>query len=180
MWGNHVSDWEHITVRLEWGVPTAVYLAGHDFGTTCDWYSFSKTNQTHPIIYSAWGSHGCWTNAGAYQYKFVMSVPLVDYCTNGLAWNTWERVQAFDFYAQKGLGTLQGTTWATNQWPAWMSDQFTEDGTGDPFKPGNGLICRWGNPWDSVPGNSCIGEWLLNNGPTGPISKGVWNTNRFE
>ena len=42
IWGNHVGDWEHITVRLMRGpddalTPLQVYLSAHSFGGAYDW-----------------------------------------------------------------------------------------------------------------------------------------------
>jgi hypothetical protein len=65
-------------------------------------------------------------------------------------------------------------------WPVWMSDQFTDAGPGDPAVPGMGPIYRWGNQEDcSVLGipfdiTDLIGVCRLEDGPTGPVSKGVW------
>ena len=61
-----------------------------------------------------------------------------------------------------------------------MSDDFTNPGAGMPTVPGMGPIYRWGNPEDcSVLGipidiTDMIGVCRLEDGPTGPISKGTW------
>ena len=36
-YGHHISDWEHVTVRLKDGQPSAIYLSAHDFGQNLDW-----------------------------------------------------------------------------------------------------------------------------------------------
>ena len=167
-WENHVSDWEHITVRLAWGQPMAVYLSAHNFGAVYPWNSFSKTNATHPVVYAARGSHGCWAEPGDHIYDRIRIVldlyDLVDSCSEGRPWDTWQYVQAFDYNSQTGLGT--------NLWPAWMSVDYTNPGTGDPSVPGHGPIYRWGNPQQ---GDEWFGYWQLVNGPTGPASKTVWD-----
>jgi Concanavalin A-like lectin/glucanases superfamily/Vacuolar protein sorting-associated protein 62 len=172
IWGNHVSDWEHVTVRLVWGQPEAVYISAHDFGGAYPWYlnALGRTNLTHPIIYSAWGSHGCWVNPGSHTYDSIPALgDLTDYCSAGTPWNTWERVAAFDYNAQAGLGA--------SQWPAWMSTDYGNPGTGDPTIPGNGPIYRWGNPRQ---GTCVSGECRLNDGPTGPADKNVWAPGIFQ
>ncbi len=40
-YGNHVGDWEHLTVRLVSGRPYRVFLATHGWGTT---YEFGDPN----------------------------------------------------------------------------------------------------------------------------------------
>ena len=77
-----------------------------------------------------------------------------------------------DFGAQEGL--------MGRAWPVWMSDGFGEPGGGDPMVPGMGAIHRWGNPEDcSVLGipvdvTDLVGVCRLEDGPTGPVSKGTW------
>ena len=72
IWGNHVGDWEHITVRLMRGpddalTPLQVYFSAHDFGGAYDWASVERFADTHPVVYSAWGSHGVWSTPGAHE-----------------------------------------------------------------------------------------------------------------
>jgi len=176
VWGNHVGDWEHITVRLMWAYddqtgwsiqPVQIYVPAHDFGFIYEWDEFPKRNDTHPVVYSAKGSHGIWPTAGRHKYGEAAGEDLTDWTSEGTAWDTWNYLEAFDYNAKQGLG---GSTW-----PLWMSDDFTNPGTcGNPSNPACGPIFRWGNMenecW-SDPINQCI----LATGPTGPISKGVWS-----
>ncbi|MEX1364253.1 MAG: Vps62-related protein [Nannocystaceae bacterium] len=192
IWGNHVGDWEHITVRLLEQpdgsyAPSQVYLSAHDFGGAEDWGSgeVALYDGTHPVVYVAWGSHGFWSQPGDHVYVSIgetdpvfdlcltlVCVELVDRTEAGVAWDTWEHIVGLDFGAQQGLGGAS--------WPAWMSDDFTDPGAGDPAVPGMGPIFRWGNPEDcSVLGipvdiTDIIGVCRLENGPTGPISKDTW------
>jgi len=180
VWESHVGDWEHVTVRLMWVYdeqtgwsvqPVQMYLSAHSFGGIYDWEAIPKTNDTHPIVYSAWGSHGVWLTPGEHDYDEVCHIfgceDLTDWTSEGTAWDTWNYVEAFDYNAKQELG---GSTW-----PLWMSDDFTNPGTcGDPSNPACGPIYRWGNM-----ANECwsdpIGQCLLTTGPTGPVSKGVWS-----
>ncbi len=187
IWGNHVGDWEHITVRLlregDALVPSQVYLSAHSFGGAYGWDEIQRFEDTHPIVYSAWGSHGMWKDPGDHVYMTIgvtdpifdtcislICTDLVDETSEGTAWDTWERLEGFDFMAQEGLGG--------SEWPVWMSDQFTDPGAGDPTIPGMGPIYRWGNPEDcstlGVDISDLIGVCRLEDGPTGPVSKGVW------
>jgi hypothetical protein len=147
--------------------PVQVYISAHDFGGIYEWQAMAKMNGTHPVVYSAWGSHGFWLTAGRHKYGEAgpegSEEDLVDWTSEGTAWNTWNYMEAFDFNLKQGIG---GSTW-----PLWMSDDFTNPGIGDPSNPASGPIFRWGNMrWGSV-----FGYYRLEDGPTGPVSKGVWS-----
>ncbi len=85
----------------------------------------------------------------------------------GAAWDTWLNVETYDHGAQQGLGT--------SLWPVWMSTDFDEpcaEPGCDPSDPASGAIYRWGNPECG----SVFGICRLCDGPTGPVSKGVWDS----
>jgi Vacuolar protein sorting-associated protein 62 len=185
VWGNHVGDWEHVTVRLLDLEPSQIYVSAHSFGGAYAWDSgeVELFEGTHPIVYSAWGSHGLWSSPGEHVYQTIgeevfdvcvtlFCADLIDVTSAGVAWDTWPVVIGFDFSASEGLGDAS--------WPVWMSDTFTEPGAGDASIPGQGPIYRWGNPEDcSVLGipfdiTDVIGVCRLEDGPTGPISKSTW------
>jgi len=189
--GNHVGDWEHITVRLIWVYEKksnqwsrnvqGVYIGAHDFGGAYSWSSVKKEGGTHPIVYSAWGSHGYYTTAGEQKYKDLPE--LVDHTSEGTKWMTWTNVLTYDYSASKGLGG--------NAWPQWMSTDTKSPGVGDPSNPAAGGIYRWGNPEQS--GDNCLRSGIeirgkkldantcrLENGPVGPAHKGVWDRAVFE
>lgn len=171
VWGNHVGDWEHVTVRLMqayddqtgWTLkPVQIYLSAHDFGGIYAWDEIPVTGATHPVVYSAWGSHGVWLEAGAHTYGSALGEDLVDTCSEGTAWDTWNNVTAFDYNAKQGLG---GSTW-----PNWMGTDFKDPGAGNPADPNSGPVYRWGN----TESGCAFGYCQLENGPTGPVSKNVW------
>lgn len=186
IWGNHVGDWEHITVRLQRGqdqslTPVQAYLSAHSFGGVYEWAEIERFEETHPVVYSAWGSHGVWKDPGDHVYMTIgeevwgvcvsiVCTDLVDETNAGIAWDTWERLAGFDYGAKEGLGD--------EVWPVWMSDAFTEPGVAPPEVPGGGPIFRWGNPEDcstlGVDISDLIGVCRLEDGPTGPVSKDVW------
>jgi hypothetical protein len=177
VYGNHVGDWEHVSVRAtpQWDAargwslaPDLVYVASHDFGTLARWSNAPRTG-THLTVYSAWGSHGMWTTPGSHTYQTLTGgIELIDECSNGSAWDTWNRVYAMDYLRQVGLGG--------SPWPRWMSRDQTSAGTGDASNPAAGGIYRWGNPEQG-----CIpGVCRLENGPTGPVNKGVWSANPLQ
>lgn len=180
--GNHVSDWEHMTLRLTlWFddvlgktilIPKKIFLSQHGKVGHATWDDLEKTADGHPIIFSAMGSHGCYPDPGSHLYANYFILKLTDETSEGTPWDTWKRIKAFDYTSRKGL--------SGNIWPTWMSDDFTNPGLGDPSKPSSGAIYRWGNPADGCGLKFISGECKLNDGPTGPISKsGVWDRKTF-
>jgi len=186
IWGNHVGDWEHITVRLLRGeddvlTPSQVYLSAHSFGGVYEWSEVERFEDTHPVVYSAEGSHGVWSTPGDHVYMSIgeevlgvcvtlVCTDLTDITSAGTAWDTWENVAGFDFVEQEGLDG--------ESWPVWMSEDFTAPGEAPAEVPGGGPIYRWGNVEDcstiGVDISDLIGVCRLEDGPTGPISKNVW------
>ena len=188
VWGNHVGDWEHVTVRIdaETLAPRAVALSAHAGGESLTWADLEKTPGGHPIAYSAWGSHANYSRSGNHTYNTISVPPLADInitdrtaaAGESVAWDTWNKIEAFDFYGRRGLGSVA--------WPNWMNTDFTNAGP-DPSNPLAGAIYRWGNTEDTC--GLCLGPqcWdfpdicLRENGPTGPISKStVWNVDLLD
>ena len=175
IWGNHVGDWEHVTIRMspkyihnQWSiVPITVYLSAHAEGNSQNWNDVELKNSS-PIVFSAQGSHAMYFTAGEHTYQ---SFPkLTDICSKGKVFDCSqnERVVPFDYSEKKGLNG--------DAWPTWMSEAFGEGGD-NPQNPASGAIFRWGNTKDGCYENYC----RLEDGPTGPISKGdVWNPNVLE
>lgn len=165
IWGNHVGDWEHLTVRLDSQLnPIAVYMSQHDGGETISWADVEKSD-THPVAYAAWGSHALYSSGGDHTYATV----LTDKCGKGTEWQTWSRVETYDYAAKKGLGS--------SVWPTWMTTDYTSTLPGmDPADPRSGGIYRWGNGK-----NGCVADQCrLEDGPTGPIDKGdCWDRSKF-
>ena len=176
VWGNHVGDWEHVTVRINAQTlePIALALSAHAGGETIDWADIGKTPDGHPIVYSAWGSHANYSQPGAHVYNTIQVPPLDDIqvtdrtssAVDGVAWDTWTNLEFYDWYTRRGLDG--------RNWPKWMGTDFSS--------AASGAIWRWGNTEDTC--GLCLGPlcWdfpdvcLLENGPTGPVSKGsVWN-----
>lgn len=181
IWGNHVSDWEHLTVRLQWAMkdgvwrptPLKVALSAHDGGEQLAWSDIGKfVPTTHPVVYSAKGSHGIWSQPGDHVYKNYGVVKLIDECSDGALWNTWENLAAFDYIAREGIN---------QPWPTWMSTDFKHAGTNPSKHPANGPIYRWGNESRGCADVPVIGKQCrLENGPEGPASKDVWKPWEFE
>jgi hypothetical protein len=184
VWGNHVGDWEHITVRLSWvydpsagwGIkPIHLFVSAHDFGTAHPWDTITTAaGSDHPIVYSAEGGHGNYVTAGTQRYGKVVKLGvtlafLYDYTGEGAQWNTWTNLDTFDYNAAQGLGL--------SIWPRWMSTDYAAacapDNPGcDPYDPASGAIYRWGT---YEFGDCDIGYCRMDSGPTGPVAKGIWD-----
>ncbi len=161
VWGNHVSDWEHVTVRLNLSLtPICIYMSQHSGGQTQYWPDVSKAYETHATVFSAWGSHGLYPDAGDHNY----SVGLNDVTSNGTDWYTWYRVETYDWQLKQGL--------SPSVWPSWMSDRYGDDDSG--------AIYRWGNPHSGSPVPFTSNEYQLGDGPTGPVDKAdVWDVKKL-
>ncbi|EDO47012.1 predicted protein, partial [Nematostella vectensis] len=99
--GHHVGDWEHVTIRLNWNMePLQLYVSAHNFGTR---YNYDKhtgvfrsgnrvlaMHDSHPVVYSALGSHGMWDRPGTHTYKKLFNGEKLQDKTNaGHKWYTW-------------------------------------------------------------------------------------------
>lgn len=186
---NHVSDWEHITVRLtaqrDRGgrmsfMPAAnaremsVSLAYHSEDARYGWAEVPKVQGSgHPIVYSAIGSHGSYLKAGSHKYKSTAVGDLVDYTDEGTAWDTWNKLECFDYDTKQGLGP----TWV-GSWPNWLKKdpKFKELGDED---PASGPVTRWGNYRSGAVKLRFLkldNYYRLEHGPTGPIDKPYFRT----
>ncbi|CCA75387.1 hypothetical protein PIIN_09371 [Serendipita indica DSM 11827] len=107
--GDHIGDWERITVRTVNGVATSVdYHAHGDTGSgTIPWSqtpkfipsspnsppSTSTTDPTaRPVAYVAQGSHGMWSSAGSFTYVNAIIFQLKDTTSDGGVY--WDTVNA--------------------------------------------------------------------------------------
>ena len=155
-YGNHVGDWEHITIRMipdhpgfkgkrmnpnpSGLVPSQIYFSSHADGTLKDWNDVLKSDEQNVIAYAADGSHGFWPSPGKHIYN---STPELSDSTDdeGLAWETKHFVESFSF------------TIATPDTPLpwWLTD-----------------IKRWGN---GRRGTAIAGQSPREEGPTGPLAK---------
>ncbi|XP_033341958.1 uncharacterized protein LOC117229525 [Megalopta genalis] len=116
-YGNHVGDWEHMSLYFkDANYPSAMYVSAHDAGAYYRYdlrsgtfvYESQETRKgifqkpifpervftaggSHPILFSARGSHGLWTAPG--KHKFVRLPRLYDESGFGTAWPTWKKIE---------------------------------------------------------------------------------------
>ena len=178
IYGNHMGDIEHIVVRLErsgsnWA-PTKAYYAWHGDGDTIPWNKVVKSGTTHPIVYPAKGSHGCYPTAGPHNYGKAIGTDLIDNCSDGgPQWQTWNKIVALDYNAEANLNG--------GQYPNWMGQKGTKDFNAH-------AIYRWGNPrMAGNPGDKLVTGIVgifkpsaqtdvrrFDDGPIGPAFKNCW------
>lgn len=124
MFGNHVGDWERVRIRFAGETAQTIKLSYHDSDeidfvpppNTHDGSSPIVMSDTHPILYSAKGSHGSYVKPGKHDYSYFLSDETAD---GGKIWNTYENVVIIDYAP---IGQYVGIN-------SWMN--FTG---------------RWGNP----------------------------------
>ncbi|XP_053977124.1 uncharacterized protein LOC128875516 [Hylaeus volcanicus] len=116
-YGSHVGDWEHMSLYFkDASHPSAMYVSAHDAGAFYRYdlrsgtfvYESQETRKgifqkpifpervftaggSHPILFSARGSHGLWTAPG--KHKFVRLPRLYDESGFGTAWPTWKKME---------------------------------------------------------------------------------------
>jgi hypothetical protein len=145
--GNHVGDWEHLTLRFVDGRPSQIYLAQHEDGATYDVGDKDLSfDDFHPRIYSASGSHGLYSRPGRHVYQTTPVGELADETSTGLEWATYNTVVPFE-WAASGI--------YENDLDFLMIDD------------------RWGNPKDGCGVIEYLSdECVLNDGPVAPLQKG--------
>jgi hypothetical protein len=159
--GDHVGDWEHVTVRLSkftyegitYVKPTMVAFPYHSSISLYQWSEVAKvTGTNHVIAYSAKESHGMWKDLGNHVYQNIVIAQLTDECSAGTAMDCWTILNTYEYkpgdLSGRGLG---GTSWTT---------YFDADYD----NPSSNSVHRWGNPGQG----SAFGQPILGNGPAGP------------
>ena len=76
------------------------------------WAQVQKVSSTHPIVYSAKGSHASYATGG--DHKFKVDVPhffdqtITDKTGKGVAWKSWEHLRDVKKQAWYGYGGAWG------------------------------------------------------------------------
>jgi len=197
--------------------PEQVHMGAHHFGHRRKWNEPSdgcstglqpgieKEGGTHPVAHVATGTHALWpdcssecTGACSTEYLRIgaSGAPICrisDTYARDVSWQTWRRIEAFDWSARRGLGLLVEGQPAAGQgfcatpfggpfeacdehgWPNWLvsvSEVGNEVGNEDPW---TGPIFRWGTDefgCDDPFGGAC----RMTKGPSGPVDKGLWTS----
>lgn len=164
--GNHIGDWEHITVRLmpytENGKafyrPTVVDYSYHSFRSYESWDELEIVDGTHPVAYTAWGSHGMWKNAGTHVYVNAVVLKLTDECSQGTAWDLWKdnAMETYSYDAKSFTGVGIGNS----KWNTCFDLTY--------YDKDSNAVTNWGN-YGIKPPIQIYAQ--LDNGPGGPQQK---------
>jgi hypothetical protein len=119
-WGyyGHEGDWETVTFAFRRGSDDAhisvLWVAREAHGDdTWEWRNAADAaiSDLQPIqVYSAWHSHASWAAAG--EYHRPAPNPGIDYCDNGVLWDTSKRLVNFDAAPVSGSVSYSGL-WGT-------------------------------------------------------------------
>ncbi len=157
--GHHIGDWEHLTIRFKADQPIKIYLSQHTSGASFDWYDnnieyishSSNEPATHPVIYSARGSHALYEKSAEHVYRKIFNgYKLIDITSRGAPWYSWNNIIL-----------LNNNTYKNFNWAQYSG--------------------RWGNPKDGckflgLDIENMFGACILNSGPVGPIMKSYTNS----
>lgn len=103
---NHEGDWERVAVVVTDGEPAAVVFWRHELPTCLvPWGEFEKVEGTHPVTFSARGSHGSYYGEGAFPHAGG-----TDRTSKGREWRTWSEVRAAQTEPWFGYRGLWGVT----------------------------------------------------------------------
>lgn len=94
----------HNEMRFAWGIPDLAGLYANDedeLNRNAILHSFLSYDSTHPIIYSAKGSHGSWPQEGNYKYgkkniPYIVRRQMIDSCDKGYIWDIKNNIILFD------------------------------------------------------------------------------------
>jgi hypothetical protein len=141
-WGEHVGDWEHIILRLEYDNENLhqVFYSAHSAGESA-WQSgntigFVEATQ-HPIVYAARHSHANYTNsgvAGVHGRYFA-----ANRTNKGHAWDTWNNVIGVEWST---LPTVNHQDWIvyTGRWGQTPHNSFGDSPNGPVPPPDFGRV----------------------------------------
>lgn len=164
--GNHIGDWEHVTVRLmkyeesshTYYRPIIVDYSAHNFKNYASWDEVEKIDETHPIAYTALGSHGMWQKAGTHVYVNAFVVKLTDECSQGTAWDLWKNnsleTYCYDSLKHTGYGI------GKSKWNSCFDFDYYNSDSNAVYSWGNR---GWYSPIQIYP--------QLESGPRGPQHK---------
>ncbi|KAG8794095.1 Vacuolar protein sorting-associated protein 62 [Ceratobasidium sp. 428] len=116
--GNHIGDWERMTVRTVNGAAISVDYNAHASGNgagTKRWVDVLKPpGEDRPLGYVADGSHGVWPEPGTWVYEDFIIVQLKDETADGgPTWHAKDNIYAIEY--------LPNATYTGDQ--AWVNYQ---------------------------------------------------------
>lgn len=102
----HEGDWERISIQLDAeDNPLNVFYYHHSGGMIAQWSTINKHDGTHPVVFSAKGSHGSYPDAGFYPTELPGAM---DEAAQGPKWMTWEDLADVTTQPWYGFGGAWG------------------------------------------------------------------------
>lgn len=108
---SHEGDWERVSIQLDSeNLPVNIFFYGHSGGQMAAWSTINFYGGTHPVVFSARGSHASYRDAGEHDTEFCFFLlgcapDLTDY---GLPWQTWNILLNVESQPWYGFGGAWG------------------------------------------------------------------------
>ena len=112
---HHEGDWERISVQLDSSdLPLNVFYYSHSDGQIAYWQTIDKYEGTHPVVYSAKGSHASYPSEGLQQTQCYRDICAHDSTARGPQWLTWENLQKVEAQPWYNFGGAWGAVGAVD------------------------------------------------------------------
>ncbi|MBR1747082.1 MAG: hypothetical protein IJ735_02585 [Clostridia bacterium] len=162
LYGNHVGDWEHVSVALSLEEnadsatvrPLFMETSYHEWRDYTPYDALEKEGK-HPVAYIASKSHGTWASEGTHPYLDLVVFKLTDQTSKGYAWDTWKSIETYVYDAL----SWQGRGVGDSEWNTCFDK--------DVFDPNSRSVIHWGNKGMD---KGIIYKYFVT-GPTGPEQK---------
>lgn len=166
--GNHVGDWEHSLVRFYRGKPIIVWMSAHSGGGAFLYDKLEKheVNTTHPIIYSARGTHANYVSVGTHPHDLPYEI-LCDFTDKGPLWNPSKNYLGYFYDGSYVLPIEKSANCEHSGRELEYGDWLTFAGHwGDRKLPNSDRRQKY----------SIIGGFKYIDGPRGPLAKNLLRT----
>lgn len=111
----HEGDWERISIQLDsTDSPLNLFYYSHGDGELAYWETIDRYEGTHPIVYSAKGSHASYLGEGLQQTLCYRGLCAHDSTARGPQWPTWKNLRQVEAQPWYGFGGAWGAVDALN------------------------------------------------------------------
>eukprot|EP00092_Neocalanus_flemingeri_P017694 GFUD01019140.1.p1 GENE.GFUD01019140.1~~GFUD01019140.1.p1 ORF type:complete len:354 (+),score=85.06 GFUD01019140.1:245-1306(+) len=175
--GNHVGDWEHVSLRLQGGQPTKIYVGVHSFGAWYDWVPAEEKFvfvEGEPMFQKTF-REGKFINEIKLDVEYPQELLLEEghpavFSANG-SHGVWAEEGKHTYLH---ILTVHLDDWCSRgqAWDTWNYLEIYETGEWDSFS-GNETWVDFRGDWGNVEKMGCefepiVGECGLVGGPSGP------------
>jgi outer membrane protein assembly factor BamB len=142
----HEGDWERVSIQLDQDDrPVNVNYHSHDDGSVVPWDLVDKFDGTHPVVFSAKGSHASYPAADEYQ-TLCFDRPVIndevcalDRTDYGPMWPTWRNLSDVGSQPWYGFGGAWGAVDALDTpFGSFLGPHFTGPLGPSPYKNSKG------------------------------------------